>query len=215
MSRNWSFGWTREWFRVGIFSGIDSLVRNLVYSLVILRSMNLLSEAGLYWTTNTFIWSYILLPFLPLSELLKLDISAESNQELHHTRKMSGYIILTLLIISFWIIIIPLWSVFFKYLLNVEDPGEHVDLALILFPFYIFFMLGDLLTGVMYSLGRTDFIALKSLLTNIIISSFQFFTEEKMCTLLSPEGSRMLGHAEDLNTEANAALQALLLVSAM
>ena len=53
------------------------------------------------------------------------------------------------------------------------------------------------------------------LLTNIIISSLQFFTEEKMSTLLSPEGSRMLGHAEDLNTEANAALQALLLVSAM
>ena len=74
-TRKWSFGWTREWFRVGFFSGIDSLVRNLVYSLVILRSMNLLSEAGLYWTTNTFIWSYILLPFSPLSEVLRLDIS--------------------------------------------------------------------------------------------------------------------------------------------
>ena len=169
-SSSMSFSWVTEWFRVGLFSGFDSLVRNLVYMVVILRSMNQLSEAGLYWTTNTFIWSYILLPFLPLSELLKLDISAENNQELHHTRKMSGYIILTLLIISFWIIIVPLWSVIFKYLLNVEDPGEHVDLALILFPFYIFFMLGDLLTGVMYSLGRTDFIALKSLLGNIIIA---------------------------------------------
>ena len=44
---------------------------------------------------------------------------------------------------------------------------------------------------------------------------FQFFTEEKTSSLLSPEGARLLGHAEDLNTEANAALQALLLVSAM
>jgi len=43
----------------------------------------------------------------------------------------------------------------------------------------------------------------------------QFFTEEKTSSLLSPKGSRLLGHAEDLNTEANAALQALLLVSAM
>jgi len=43
----------------------------------------------------------------------------------------------------------------------------------------------------------------------------QFFTEEKTSSLLSPEGARLLGHAEDLNTEANAALQALLLVSAM
>ena len=52
-------------------------------------------------------------------------------------------------------------------------------------------------------------------LTNIISSSLQFFTEEKTSSLLSPKGSRLLGHAEDLNTEANAALQALLLVSAM
>jgi len=43
----------------------------------------------------------------------------------------------------------------------------------------------------------------------------QFFTEEKTSSLLSPKGSRLLGHAEDLNTEANAALQTLLLVSAM
>ena len=52
-------------------------------------------------------------------------------------------------------------------------------------------------------------------LTNITIFSLQFFTEEKTSSLLSPKGSRLLGHAEDLNTEANAALQALLLVSAM
>ena len=48
-----------------------------------------------------------------------------------------------------------------------------------------------------------------------IICSLQFFTEEKTSSLLSPKGSRLLGHAEDLNVEANAALQALLLVSAM
>merc|ERR1711874_462799 len=41
----------------------------------------------------------------------------------------------------------------------------------------------------------------------------QFFTEEKTSSLLSPKGSRLLGHAEDLNTEANAALQALLLAA--
>ena len=53
------------------------------------------------------------------------------------------------------------------------------------------------------------------LLLTIIICSLQFFTEEKTSSLLSPKGSRLLGHAEDLNVEANAALQALLLLSAM
>ena len=54
-----------------------------------------------------------------------------------------------------------------------------------------------------------------NIITIIIICSLQFFTEEKTSSLLSPKGSRLLGHAEDLNVEANAALQALLLVSAM
>lgn len=52
-------------------------------------------------------------------------------------------------------------------------------------------------------------------LTNITIFSLQFFTEEKTSSLLSPEGTRLFGDAQDLDTEANAALQALLLVSAM
>ena len=74
-SEDWNYKWVQDWFRIGFWSGLDSLIRNLVYMLLILRSMNLLSESGLYWTTNTFIWSYILLPFLPLSEVLRLDIS--------------------------------------------------------------------------------------------------------------------------------------------
>ena len=47
-----------------------------------------------------------------------------------------------------------------------------------------------------------------------IVISFQFFTEEMTSSLLSPEGTRLLGDAQDLDPEANAALQALLLASA-
>ena len=54
------------------------------------------------------------------------------------------------------------------------------------------------------------------MITTIIISSLpQFFTEKKTSKLLSLKDKRLLVHARDLNTEANAALQALLLVSAM
>ena len=74
-----SFQWIKTWLLTGLYSGLDSLVRNLVYILVILRSMNLLASAGLYWTTNTFIWSYLFLPFLPLSEILRVDIATEGE----------------------------------------------------------------------------------------------------------------------------------------
>ena len=70
------FHWMLTWLHKGLYSGLDSLIRNLVYMLVILRSMNLLDSAGLYWTSNSFIWSYLLLPFLPLSEILRVDIAS-------------------------------------------------------------------------------------------------------------------------------------------
>ena len=76
------FQWMMTWLHKGLYSSLDSLIRNLVYMLVILRSMNLLSSAGLYWTSNTFIWSYLLLPFLPLSEVLRVDIASAGKSGL-------------------------------------------------------------------------------------------------------------------------------------
>ena len=81
--RTCKFTWLRTWARLGLFSGLDSLVRNLTYSIVILRSMNLLEEAGTYWTATTFIWSYLLLPFLPLSEILRVDIATAGKTNDH------------------------------------------------------------------------------------------------------------------------------------
>ena len=41
--------------------------------------MNLLARAGLYWTINTFIWSYLSLVFLPLLDILRLNIAVISE----------------------------------------------------------------------------------------------------------------------------------------
>ena len=90
---------------------------------------------------------------------------------MHHTQRLGGYLVLTILIISGWVITIPAWSWMFTTFLNIADPRENVRLSLILFPFYVTFMLGDLMTSVMYSLGLTHYIALKSVLDNLVIGS--------------------------------------------
>ena len=66
---------------------------------------------------------------------------------------------------------IPGWSMFYRLVFRVEDPQENVRLTLILLPFYGFFMLGHLLTSVLYGLGYTNYIALKSVAGNILISA--------------------------------------------
>ena len=87
------------------------------------------------------------------------------------TDKLSGYFVVTLIIVILWALTIPGWDIFYRLVFRVQDPQENVGLTLILFPFYVSFMLGHLLTSVLYGLGYTNYIALKSVLGNILISA--------------------------------------------
>lgn len=50
-----SFSWLKESFKVGKFSGLESLLRNLVFMIMIIRMVNVISEQGNYWIANNFI----------------------------------------------------------------------------------------------------------------------------------------------------------------
>ena len=90
---------------------------------------------------------------------------------MRHSDKLSGYLMVTLIIVILWALTIPGWDIFYRLVFRVQDSQENVSLTLILFPFYIFFMLGHLLTSVLYGLGYTNYIALKSVLGNILIAA--------------------------------------------
>ena len=87
------------------------------------------------------------------------------------SKKLTGYFVLTLVIILLWAVSTPGWPVFYRAVFRVHQPEQNVRLTLILFPFYVFFMLGHLLTSVLYALGYTNYIALKSVLGNILIAA--------------------------------------------
>ena len=87
------------------------------------------------------------------------------------SQKLLGYFVMTLMILLLWAVTIPAWDIFYREVFRVEEPQENVNLTLILFPFYAFFMFGHLMTSVLYALGKTNYIALKSLLGNILISA--------------------------------------------
>ena len=86
-----------------------------------------------------------------------------------HNRRLGGYVVLTVLMILCWTVSMPAWSWMFRVILNVPEPEKNVELAMTLFPFYIAFMAGDLLTSVMYGLGLTNYIALKSVIGNLVM----------------------------------------------
>lgn len=105
----WSFGWLKEWFKVGKFSGLESLLRNFAFMMMVVRMVNIVAEQGNYWIANSFIWNWLLVPALALADLVKKEIG-ESKDNIRG--KTFGYILLTSIFAVVWLVSIPLWKPF-------------------------------------------------------------------------------------------------------
>ena len=75
----WNFSWLKDWFKVGKFSGIESLLRNFVFMMMIVRMVNIVAEQGNYWIANSFIWNWLLIPGLALADLVKKEIGENTE----------------------------------------------------------------------------------------------------------------------------------------
>ena len=170
--KNIDFSWIEKWFDIGKYSGLDSFVRNIFYLIFIVRMMNVISEQGTYWIANGFVWGWLLLPFFPLAELLKQDVA--SREKIDHKEKMYGYFTIATGIVALWIITIPFWNSFFEEILNVSEPTKSIDLVLILLPFYALYLYNTLADSAFYGRGRTELLALQSIITNISVYGTAF-----------------------------------------
>ncbi|XP_071826229.1 uncharacterized protein [Apostichopus japonicus] len=171
-----SFSWMKKWGTVGFYSGLDSFVRNLFYAICVVRMMNVISEQGTYWLANEFIWNWLLIAFLPLSDVLKQDTGASTSPVVHHRVKTAGYTILTVIIGLLWCASIPAWKPFLKTVMNIpeNDVDAVFQLILILMPAYIVFMVNTLMDSVFIGKGRTGLLPIQSIITNICIFGVSF-----------------------------------------
>lgn len=171
-----SLSWMTKWGSVGFYSGLDSLVRNLFYTLCVVRMMNVIAEQGTYWRANEFIWNWLLLAFLPMADVLKQDIGASTNPVMNHKVKMAGYMIFTIILAIIWCATIPAWKPFFETVMNIpeEDVNEVFKLVIILMPAYIIFMINTLMDSVFIGKGKTIMLAIQSIITNILVFGVSF-----------------------------------------
>ena len=88
--------WMREWARVGMYSGAESFLRNLVFMVMVVRMVNLVSSQGDYWIANNFIWNWLLIPFLSLGDVAKKQISEKLDNISSKTR---GYVVFTIVLL--------------------------------------------------------------------------------------------------------------------
>ena len=170
--RKISFSWTNEWFSVGVYSGIESLVRNLVFMFMIIRMINIIAEQKNYWIANNFIWNWLLLPGLALADLVKKEI----GENLDNIRtKTFGYIVVTTILAIFWLLSIPLWKPFLYYMMNVTDYEAVYNIVLIQVGFYLTFLFNNsILDSTLYGVGKTKYMLIQSICINIFYYGTMF-----------------------------------------
>lgn len=156
-----SFGWLNEWFKVGKFSGLESLLRNLAFMVMVVRMVNIVAEQGNYWLANNFIWQWLLLPGLALADLVKKEIG-ESKDNIRD--KTFGYLVLVSIFAIIWLISIPLWKPFFQYVMNVEEYETVFKIVLLETGFYITFLFNScIFDSTFYGIGKTNYMLIQSM----------------------------------------------------
>ena len=166
-----NFAWVKEFIKIGSISGLESLVRNVAYMVMISRMVNVVGEQGTYWVANNFIWGWLLLPILQLGELIKQETATDKD----NIRKNSlGYFGLTAIISVLWFIGIPLWKPFMANVLQFNDVNKLFELVLVLVGFYVLYAFQNVFDSVFYGLGKTNYMLFESVVTNTVYYGVAF-----------------------------------------
>lgn len=158
------FKWFKILYRVGGLSGLETLVRNVAFILMVVRMVNMVGEQGTFWVANNFIWGWLLLPILQLGELIKADCGEEKLEAVKN--KSLGYFTITLFIVIIWFITLPLWKPFMRDVLQFSGFEDVYNIVLISVGFYVLFAFNNVIDSIFYGLGKTDYMLFQSVAVN-------------------------------------------------
>jgi len=167
-----SFFTLRDWktyLKVGGWSGLDSLVRNIAYFFMVVRLLNLLGEnaIGGYYLAMHIIWSFLLVPILALAETTRVLI-ARTSKNLPQVRKLwYSALVIGGIILLLWLIFLPFWGVIASFLnSNKQVASISIDAMKWLIVPYLLLSLNMFTDSIFYGVGKTQYQAYQAIITN-------------------------------------------------
>jgi len=160
-----SFLWIKDLSKIGGISGLESLVRNLAFMLMVIRMVNVVGEQGTFWVANNFIWGWLLLPIMQLGELVKRDCGEDSNSI---KEKTLGYFGITTLAVLIWFVAIPLYIPFLRDVLQLSNYQSVYNIVMISIGFYVLFAYNNVIDSIFYGIGKTQYMLFQSIVINTL-----------------------------------------------
>ncbi len=164
-----SFADMRQYARVGLGSGLDSLIRNVAYFFMIIRIVNTIgpAEIGGYYLTMQVLWGFLLVPVLAFADSTKALV-ANSSGDLSRVRGLwFSTMVITAVMMVVWVALFPFFPALASF---VNDDQETVKWAVtafsVLFVPYVLFSFNAVIDSIFYGLGLTRYMAYQAMLTN-------------------------------------------------
>ncbi len=153
----------REYLWIGLFSGAQILLDNMIYFAIVCKMVNQVEEQGNYWTANNIIWGLMLIPVSALAEIIKKDCRDKLTSE-----KLKYYNFIILLTVLAWVCFIPALNPFLKNVMGIENYDAIRHILVILIPFYFVYSYTVLLDNILIGYGKTQYCFLISVIVNLI-----------------------------------------------
>jgi len=152
----------KEYFKLFIFSFIETLIRNVVYYFVILVFLNVIDNQDLYFVANDYIWSIMLVPVLAQGGIVKQELALGN-------KNLNPYFLNSIFLTLFIIILIPIALLIFKYVYVLPNFLDYFIVLLKLFPCYIIFIFDSIIEAYFIATGKIKHILVQTILTNIFV----------------------------------------------
>lgn len=157
--------WLKSYLKIGLFSGLQIFLDNFIYAIMICKMVNAVSESGNYWIANNFIWGWLLIPVMVITEIIKKN----NLEKLTFKNTWKFGLIISVL----WLISIPGWNWFVTNIL-ASDANIILNILYPLVPFYITYFISSFIDGWFISKGKTYYNTITSFLVNIIYYGIAF-----------------------------------------
>ena len=152
----------KEYFKLFIFSFIETLIRNVVYYFIILVFLNVLDNQDLYFVANDYIWSIMLVPVIAQSGIIKQELALGN-------KNLKPYFINSIFLTLFMIILIPVALLIFKFVYSLSNYLDYFLVLVKLFPCYIIFVFDSIIEAYFIATGKMKHILVQTILTNIFV----------------------------------------------
>ena len=175
-----SFADLRQYLRVGLGSGLDSLIRNVAYFFMIIRLVNTIgpAEIGGYYLTIQILWGFMLVPVLAFADSAKA-LMANASHDLPQVRRLwLSAMTITAGMMLVWIALLPAFPALARFLNDDPETLRWAATAMgILFVPYVLFSFNTVIDSVFYGIGQTQYLAYQALLTNgtVYLAAFLFY----------------------------------------